>query len=228
MALDRALMGRPRRGPGVRRFMRGRDRVGGFYGRFAKDGELKFFETTYNVAAIEINDDHGSINLIPQGVTESSRVGRKCVIKSIHCRGSIRLKEQTTAGGNAMLRVMLVLDKQCNGQDGDMTDVLDSIPLIFSFRDLANTGRFQVLYDKMFVLNHLSGSGRGTTDTLSYGEVERFFKFNLKVNIPIEFSDVTGAIGEVRSNNIFFTTAAQSLNSLAIDTKWRVRFSDGS
>jgi len=71
-------------------FQPGVDRTGGYYGRFAGRGaELKFFDTatSFSIDTSPEVPATGQLVLIPQGVTESTRVGRKCVIRSIQDDG---------------------------------------------------------------------------------------------------------------------------------------------
>jgi len=71
-------------------FRPGYDRTGGSYGRYAGRGaELKFFDTSLSFLFDTTGEvpATGQLVLIPQGVTESTRVGRKCVIKSVHLKG---------------------------------------------------------------------------------------------------------------------------------------------
>jgi len=74
-------------------FQPGVDRTGGYYGRFAGRGaELKFFDTatSFSIDTSPEVPATGQLVLIPQGVTESTRVGRKCVIRSIQGRWDLR------------------------------------------------------------------------------------------------------------------------------------------
>ena len=70
------------------RVVPGYTRSSGFYGRFAKpNGEMKFHDVDLDDAVIAAGANAtASINLIAQGVTESTRVGRKCTITAINWR----------------------------------------------------------------------------------------------------------------------------------------------
>ncbi len=221
-------------------FKRGRSapwvpRAAAFRGRRAAAGdvgpELKFHDVDVDMtgadhsAGVILNTS--SINLIAQGVTESTRIGRKCVIRSIGWRGNVDYAVATGAGAADadQLRLMLVLDKQANGAAPAVTDVLESAN-IHSFNNLSNKGRFRVLSDKIHFLNVVGAAGDGTThDYMIVKEPIEFFK---QVNIPLEFSAGTGAITEIRSNNLFILAISQlASTSTSIDSKVRLRFSDG-
>ncbi len=211
---------------GTMRRGRGYQRTGGFYGRFAPLGtELKFwdFGTTDAIIASGAQINNASVNLIPQGVTESTRVGRKCCIKKIGWKFIVYLPQQTAAvSGSDNVRIMLYLDKQCNGETAVLTDILETAS-IYSFNNLANSGRFRILMDRTYALNSSAGGGDGVSeDYAKHTIVDSFYK---NVNIPLEFSGVTGAITELRSNNIgVITSGGYGLGSL--NGTMRIRFSD--
>lgn len=210
---------------------RGYLRTSGYYGRYApRGGELKFFDTfdaATNVASTGTIMEP-SLCLIPQGVTESNRVGRKCTIKSISGRLlCIKLSGATLSTQAASnLRIIVYLDKQCNGATAAVTDLLDTSVItteLLQFNNLANSGRFKTLYSKDIVMNSNAATGSGTSSS-----VDRFWKkFNIRCNIPVEFSSTTGAIGEIRSNNIGVLMVAGAGNPVvSVQAGYRVRFSD--
>lgn len=210
-------------------FVPGRDRTGGYYGRYTSggDGEQKFFDVDLDDAAVDaagtVTD---SINKIAQGVTEVQRVGRKCTIKSINWHYRTYLPEavsQATPQGPDIVRIMLFLDKQCNGATAAVTDILETANFQ-SFRNLANSGRFNILLDKSVALNYPS-SGGWLANTYFNPEVTRPGAFYKKCSIPIEFSSTTGAIGEIRSNNLGVLLISN--NGVAgFESAIRLRFAD--
>ncbi len=202
-------------------------RVSGYYGRFANGGENKFFDTTRASHAPGTSGtiSNLSLNLIPQGVTESTRVGRKCTINKLMIHGNCALPTTAVAGETSdLLRFIIYLDKQANGATAAVTDILESAAWA-SFNNLSNSQRFQILADKHITLNCGAGSGRGSTDTLSYAEYVMPYFFFKKCKIPVEFSATTGAITEIRSNNIgvlCITVGGEAVTGYTA----RVRFSD--
>ncbi len=162
------------------------------------------------------------VNLIAQGTTESTRIGRKCTIRSINWR--FNLKQPTASGGAAgtdTVRVLLVLDKQCNGALPAVTDVLEA-DNFQSFNNLANKTRFRTLMDRTYELN---GGISGDGTTLDTGEDMLNDSFFKRVNLPIEFDSTAGAITEIRSNNLVVLLAAKE-GTVIFDSKIRLRFSD--
>ncbi len=210
-------------------FVPGRDRVGGYYGRYSVGGrgELKFHDVDLDDAVIAggggVTD---SINKIAQGVTESQRIGRKCTIKSINWKYRIAIPEIDAAASAEVadgVRVIMYIDKQCNGATAAVTDLLETAS-VHSFRNLANSGRFVFLLDKLYVMNYttLASDGAGV---VSSAEVTREYSFYKKCNLPIEFNSTTGVIAEIRSNNIGVLLIARN-GDAGFLSKIRLRFSD--
>lgn len=216
-----------------RAFVPGRDRVGGFYGRYRGgprgSGELKFHDVAFDDGSLSIGGNIlESINLIPQGVTEKTRIGRKCTIRSIHIRYLYSLPATSSlpaCPSGDSLRFIIYLDKQCNGANANVTDIMESDDF-HSFRNLANSGRFTILLDKIHNLNYAAVAASGVG---GFSSSKTCFntQFNKRCNIPMEFDNTTGALTEVRSNNIgllIFSIAGVA----GFFSEIRLRFSDAA
>ncbi len=209
-------------------FVPGVDRTGGYYGRYSgRDAELKFHDVDLDDAVI-VNTGAitATINIIAQGVTESERVGRKCTIRSINWRYRYTLPSQdagATPPGGENMRTILYVDKQCNGAAAAVTDVLESADWK-SFRNLSNSGRFNILFDRTDTMNYLNlaSDGAGVVSSSNSFMHGSFYK---KCHIPIEFSSTTGVIGEIRSNNLGVLQITQ-VGTAGFFSKIRLRFSD--
>ncbi len=223
---------RPRRPPLKRTkripFVPGRDRVGGFYGRYSgRNAELKFHDVDLDDAAVApFSVIVSTINVIPQGVTEVQRIGRKCTLKNIMWRYRLTLDAEDAvivAGQAVTFRLILYQDKQCNGATALVTDILETDDFR-SFRNLANAGRFNILMDRTHTVNKLAmgSDGAGLMSTAQVTMLRTLYK---SCNIPIEFNGVTGALGEIRSNNLGVLLLVSNAGS-GIDSKIRLRFSD--
>ncbi len=206
----------------------GRTRTGGYYGRFAPfSGELKFHDVQLVDAVVATGGVvTATVNVIPQGVTEITRVGRKCTLRSFNWRYRCTMPEvdavATPAEGDG-LRVILYQDKQTNGATAAVTDILETADM-HSFRNLANTGRFNILMDKVHRLNYLTLAS-DTDAVVSSADVTREYTFFKKLNMPIEFNGTNGTIGEIRSNNIGVLLVSD-IGSIGFDSRIRIRFSD--
>ncbi len=228
--------GRRRQPSNVRGRYAGFYRKSGFYGRYnRKDGggELKFHDVDVDQTGANLSAgvilNTSSINLIPQNATESGRIGRKCVIRSIGWRAVCKYTVAAGAGGASAenVRFIMAIDKQCNGAAPLVTDLLESANYQ-SFNQLANKSRFRVLYDKTMSIFPPSAAGDGAAN--DFGVAIRPFKFFKKCSIPLEFDNTltTGAITTIRSNNIFIIMITEGTSSITtLDSKIRLRFSDG-
>lgn len=209
----------------------GRNRTSGFYGRYPVAGyrgrgaELKFFETSHNftIPTVGAVPASGQLNLIPQGVTESTRVGRKCILKYIQGRWTLNLDPGAAADIATIVTIYVVLDKQCNGAAAAATAVFESANLGRSFRNLANSQRFRILKKIQYNLTPAAGA------TTAYNFAIKQCNFDIKCNIPLEFDATTGAITEIKSNNVFLLVQTNGSDGLVtLEGTSRVRFSDGS
>lgn len=163
----------------------------------ARSIEKKYFETdigdTNNASAGVIIP---SLNLVIQGVTDNERVGNKIMITNINMRGFAKNRDLGTgvyAGAN--LRIILWLDKQCNGASPIVTDILKQ-PTITSFRNLDNVNRFDILYDHTIKVPCDSTNALHTDESATYWNIQR------KGNWELHYSGATGSITELKSNNI--------------------------
>jgi len=203
-------------------------RRAGFYGRYGvaalQQGmkpELKFFDT-----ALSFNFDltgevpaTGQLTLIPQGDTESTRDGRIAVIKSVQIRGQALLNPSTGAAAAEVAYLYLVLDTQCNGAAAAITDVFTSNAMATNLLQLNNSGRFRIM--KKWVLPFNAGAGV----TTAYNNVIIPIEFYKKCNIKVDWSSTTGAITEIRSNNLFLCAGmAPSDDLVSFTGTCRLRF----
>lgn len=180
----------------------GASRTSGYYGRYnTKPTELKFHDVDLDDAVVATGGTIvPTINIIPQGTTEIQRIGRKCTITQIGWKYNYTLPNTDVQTGTAdVFRMIMYQDKQCNGATATVTGILESADYQ-SFNNLVNSGRFRTLCDKTFVISSSAGAYDGTND--EFGVVERHGTFYKKCNIPLEFDDTTGALTEIRSNNL--------------------------
>lgn len=190
---------------------------------------MKFFDRDLSDAVVSATGDVTPTLIgIAQGNTESTRNGRKCTIRSIHWRFEVNLAERDAVDDPASgdtVRIMLYQDKQANGATAAVTDILEAATYL-NFRNLSNGGRFNIILDKLVVLNYLTLASDAAAK-VSQARVRRDYVFNKVCSIPIEYNSNAGAIGEIRSNNLGLLLI--SANGLAgLTSKFRFRFSDGS
>ncbi len=211
-----------------RPFVPGRDRQAGFYGRYSgRNAELKFHDVDLDDAVVGTGGTvTPTVNIIVQGITESQRIGRKCTLRAYQWRYVLTLPEQdavVTPETGDSIRIIVFIDKQANGATAAVLDILETASIL-SFRNLSNSGRFSFLCDKLHNINFagLASDGAGV---VSQALVNHEYTFYSKLELPIEFSGTTGAIGEIRSNNIGVLLLSQQ-GRVTFNSKIRLRFSD--
>jgi len=221
--------GRSRAKAYARKFRKGYNRTSGFYGRFQStrgDSELKFFDTalSFNVDLTGEVPATGQLCLIPQGVTESQRVGRKCVVKSVLIRLVMTMVPAAAASSVlGSVKIYLVQDKQTNGAAAGATDVFTGTSFPTAVRNLSNSTRFKILKSWQFDYNVMAG-----VSTAFNGIVKHIDWFK-RCNVPLEFSSTTGAITEIRSNNLFLMAGTDNAaldDLVTCGGVCRIRFSD--
>lgn len=186
-------------------------RTGGSYGRYGARAralglvaEKKFFDTAlaFNFDTTGEVPATGQITLIPQGDTESTRDGRKANIQSVQIRGSMLATPGAAANLSTNVYMYLVLDTQTNGAAAAVTDVFTSADLSSAMLNLNNSGRFRII--KKWCWNFTSQAGV----TTAYNKVAKQMEFYKKCNIDVDWNSTTGAITEIRSNNLFLIAGA--------------------
>ncbi len=231
---------------------RGKYRKSGYYGRYKKrfspgggvQVERKFLDSLSS--ALGVDDTTTGSPLLENALTveigsgENKRNGRKIVITAVGIRGYIRWLIEgdgntatvNTATDINKVRVLIVIDKQCNGVVADVSDLLDNLVItdpLYAFNNLANKGRFITLYDKIHNFNRQIVK----LATGDFTHVVKEFKFYKKCRIPVLYSGSNGTIGERCCNNITMRcwaqekdTATPLVNKLDVVLNTRIRFMD--
>ncbi len=186
--------------------------------------ELKFHDIDVDETTVAVGgtiENGGTINIIPQDVTEITRIGRKCIVKSIGWRYKVLLDGTTVnAAMEDTVRLIMYQDSQCNKAPAVVLDILKTADFQ-SFNNLTNKGRFRILHDATLDIHTEGAFGDGTTNSSTpVGISGSFFK---KCNIPLEFTAATGAIGEITSNNLG-VLAISATGNADLNSKVRLRF----
>lgn len=194
-----------------RAFVPGRDRTGGLYGRFGPMGEKKFHDEEYGLVTVTnegiIQSD--SVLTIPQGTTQSERIGRIIKVTNMSIHGYLMLPGANSLVNSAIqCRMVVYLDKQANGTTAATTDLYDNLSTlnysVQAFRNLSNSKRFAILSDKTYTFNAAAAAGDVTNDE-EFAPIRKPFRINKNwpQGLPIEYSvGTTGAIGQIKQNNI--------------------------
>lgn len=206
-----------------RRWRPGYDRTGGFYALLK--GEKKFHDDGIDGTMTTAGVVEPSLNLIPQGVTEKTRVGRQAFIHSLHIQGRLMLDTSSTATNSGDCgRIIVYVDHQCNGSAAAVTDILQGAAYK-QFRNLSNKQRFTILSDQKIDMPP-PGFGSNGTDSIT-GRSVQWYSFHkyFKKPLPVQFDSTTGAITEIATNNIGVICISSNAN-LEFALNSRVRFTD--
>ncbi len=210
------------------RIRKGYERIAGFYGRFKPTfgKELKFRDTAFN--SIPIRDSwniRDFISLVDKGTGPKQRIGRSYTIRSLQFRFHIT---KISTFSRAVVRMLIIWDKQTNGESftGDqlIVDGLLSTNRTYSqYRNLENISRFEILWDKTWVLNATTRTTGGTPASNSISD--SYYK---KIAMRVEMKDTSGAatVTDVNDNSIVVMLCGdQSDNSaLTLTGTFRIRF----
>ncbi len=159
-------------------------------------GEVKFLDTAIDAANITVaaGTNIPTIVAVPQGVDESERVGRKCTVRSVHVKASLNTSATDPDG---IFRMIIYQDKQTNKAAAPLLDIVQTIS-VNAFRNLTNTGRFNILMDKRLTVNASAAVGNAAT----FATVRRSIMFNKTCEIPLEFVSSTPSVADLSVNNI--------------------------
>ncbi len=205
--------------------------------------ENKFLDTNLAATAITtswsmLNPTAGgcvdSLSVPAIGDTEQSRDGRIYFIRSIHFRGVLNtpaVESNTEPLRSYYVRMIMYMDTQTNGDEASPGDLMKTTlgNSINNFRNLAQTKRFRVLWDKRVKITQNGQTNEGAINLFSAPETETLVRFDKKFKKPIKCRSVgtTANVSSAADYNIgmaFITTSTTQANTIAYEC--RVRFSD--
>ncbi len=177
--------------------------------------EVKFKDITFDNTGIETGGAASNLLLIAQGDGESERNGRKILVTDVHWRWQLSLPDNDPAQlAEDVVRLMLVIDKQCNGA-GLSTTALLTEENYQAFTNLHNQDRFDILFDETVPLKF------GNAGTVVTGKLDGEFAETLR--LPVLYKASTPAVADQTSINL--VALALSQNGVAdIASRIRVRF----
>lgn len=165
-------------------------------------GEVKYFDTTKAATALASAGAiaNSSLLLIQEGNTESTRVGNKITVKSVMVRGQLIMSSQADATATSQtFRIIVYLDKQCNGATAGVTDILQSASFL-AFNNLDQSDRFITLAEEFCTLDQPGAAPSGAAYV--FGESNKVFFLKKKLNLPVKFKGNAGTIADLASANI--------------------------
>lgn len=209
----------------------GLTRTGGFYGRFGRSAavqgiipEKKFYDTAtqFLIDATGEVPVTGQLVAIGEGNGPNQRDGRRATLVSWHWKATLTLLPGANALPGGTTYIYLVLDKQCNGAAAAITDVFLTNSLTTSPLNLENSMRFVILKKWVHDWSVIGGV------SAAYAPVTKHIDKFKTCNILMDWNSTTGALIEIKSNNVFLCAGAgggATIDDLvSVDGIFRFRF----
>ena len=183
--------------------------------------ELGFIDGFVNGSLTTIGSIH-HVNIIPNGTSASSRVGKKVTMKYIQMRG-IAYNGSTSLFTNCAF--VLVYDIRPGTTLPSITDILNSSSP-FSMNNDSNNGRFKILHREDFSLIGNSSSVSGANLTPSF--IKNMAQFQ-ELNKKTEYGNTgTGAIGDVALGGLYMMFIGDQVGTAGATCaiNYRIRYQD--
>lgn len=212
----------------------GRGNAGPMTWKHMKECIEKKYHNTERAKEVITDSATGSIDSVITGIAQNTtaqgRVGTRAFIWSIDVRGTLILDTVDSIAVWENLRVMLVVDKQSNGTTPTIAQVLDLTGGNdeFAFRNLANTNRFNILYDKRVAMNVIAAAGNGTANDVAQHRVNFNIskKFTKGLKVVYDTTDPDGLSGAIKDNNVWMMVYGGQGSFASVEWAARVRYTD--
>jgi len=187
----------------------------------AKTAENKYVDLALNNYAMDTTGTITLLAIIPSGVTVTSRVGKKVLLKSLQCRGTVFAGSTATINDVAYI---IVYDKRPQAALPAITDILtDTTSRAMNNDD--NTSRFTILKRGNFCL-----AGNGATAGQQTGTSIVDADFYIPINKIATFNALgTGAIADIDEGALYLITVggiAAGTAAAQMTCSFRTRFSE--
>lgn len=177
--------------------------------------ELKFNDATFNTDATTTPTIVG-LNTFAAGDTAITRDGNRIKCRSLELRIRYQLEAITA---NALLRFVVVHDKNANSTAPTWTLVFDSVD-ISSQRQIGALSRFTILMDKTITLNQLSSAGG-----VQKGFLKKYIKIREEDLQLTSFADGSSAIPYSNSLTLMYVSDLSSgVADVDVNGTCRLRF----
>lgn len=183
--------------------------------------ELKFHDLIAQTIAVTTAGLYGDtpLNAVDVGNTQITRIGNRITIKKIGIRFQL-LPAATTDDGD-VLRIIVLLDKQPNGADPAVLDLLQSANFQ-AFKAVKTMKRISVLMDK-YVAWSADGVDVAGTGLILKRNVFEWYK---DVNIDIEYEADDSTIASIGTNAIHVFAISQQASDTVVTYGTRISYVD--
>lgn len=160
---------------------------------------------------------------IEQGNLYSERQGRKVFVSSLALNLNLEQDDAGGVFGCNFFRVLVVADKQAQATApayADVMDVASVSDITLAFRNLENTGRFSILYDK----RHMTSSTATAGPTCRLIKV--FKKWKSGLHVTYDTTDINGT--DIKTNDIWLIVVGDNATAANgwMAYNCRIRYTD--
>lgn len=174
--------------------------------------ELKFIDTSYSNTGVTGLGPVSTLNAITRGDNNDERDGDSVKCMSVRVNGFI----DNSNAGRAIVRIMLVLDKQPNGSVAAVTDIFKA-PVSTGPINMDNKKRFSIIYDRNYYLE-----GYNATAPARSSQLFQFYKKLGKNGVSSRYYDTAGTVSSNAIYLIYVTNLAAG--NINVTGNARLRF----
>lgn len=205
-------------------------RTVGNYGRYNKrpTSEIKAKDYTYATSSsASAHTVSQSLCAIPQGTAVDQRIGKTITLTAVQLKLVVRRSfiqnDPYSSQATIHFRLVIIYDRQSNGLVTQYLDVFKD-DTFNSFRNLTNSSRFIILYDKPHTLTAQTTGTILSETQLNEAEVQLdiYKKCNLKVEY--DATKATANVTDIKTGNVSVLIKADGI--CQYEGHCRVRYSD--
>lgn len=195
-------------------------------------GEIKTVDIPLTISNFVTTPAGILLNGVATGTNFVNRIGAKAFMKSIQFKANIQNILTSTEG---VLRMLVVYDKQPNGQLATIQDVIESrdssntaTTSIYSCPKVENRDRFDIIRDKTWHAPACTNTG-GVLTNLSYPSNDDEMEFSefIKLKKKTTYKDTSAAISSIATGSLLlFLLCSGTTNAYSLNWSSRLRFYD--
>lgn len=202
-------------------------------------GEVKAVDVPSGNVTLNSTGSITCLNLISAGASFFNRIGRRIEMKNLTL--SAQIKPLRAATGVDYVRVMIVYDRQTNGANPNLADVLQTtdqtganVTSSYSGINLNNRDRFRIFVDERITLGPVdigiaAGGLSAYVDPIKTTyNIKRFVKLQKELT-QFKADSAPAVIGDIATGGLFLVTVGQlaaGTEGYRMQVETRVRFND--
>lgn len=198
-----------------------------------KFGDFELVAGTISTAWASLNPGTiDCLSAIAQGGEESNRIGRVYWIHSIHIQGEINtatLESAVFPPDSAIIRLVMVMDKQTNGNAVVASTVMDAGQTtdVHAFRNMQNQKRYWIMWDHKFVFRR-QYVNEGSINLFANGDERYIFRhyhvFKKPIKVNMKGATTAGIVDNVEDNSISLIGISNETTIFKISYQCRIKF----